>query len=85
MIFRLIGVVCMAIYLPSLVMTQHSGNYWLQIIENYSVGIPLLVVALVEVISVSNVYGIQRYFSHYGFLRGIHFYNKSFLELRLWR
>uniref|UniRef100_A0A7M5WTB9 Transporter n=3 Tax=Clytia hemisphaerica TaxID=252671 RepID=A0A7M5WTB9_9CNID len=55
------GIVCLAIYLPSLIMTQHSGNYWLQIIENYSVGIPLLVVALCEVISISYLYGIERF------------------------
>jgi len=60
LIIRTTGVICMLIYLPSLVMTQYSGNYWLQIIENYSVGIPLLVVALLEVISVSYLYGIER-------------------------
>lgn len=42
-------------------MTLHSGNYWLQVIENYAVGIPLLVIALVECLSVSYVYGVERW------------------------
>ena len=42
-------------------LVQQSGEYWMQLIVNYCSSIPLLIIALVECIAVSYVYGIDRW------------------------
>ena len=41
-------------------LVQSSGEYWMQLIVNYCSGISLLIIALVECIAVSYIYGIDR-------------------------
>ena len=41
-------------------LVQQSGEYWMQLIVNYCSSIPLLIIALVECIAVSYIYGIDR-------------------------
>ena len=42
-------------------LVQQSGEYWMQLIVNYCSSIPLLIIALVECIAVSYIYGIDRW------------------------
>ena len=49
-------------------MVQNSGNYWLQLIDNHCSGIPLLVIALVECLSLSYIYGMARFVPSFIFL-----------------
>jgi len=57
----LTGIICLLLYLLGFTMVQNSGNYWLQLIDDYCSGIPLLVIALVECLSLSYIYGMPRF------------------------
>lgn len=46
--------------LVGLIFIQGSGNYWLSLFDTYGGSIPLLVVALCEMVSVVYIYGIDR-------------------------
>ena len=61
MILQFLGIICLILYLLGFTMVQNSGNYWLQLIDDYCSGIPLLVIALVECLSLSYIYGMPRY------------------------
>ncbi|KAK2560677.1 Sodium-dependent neutral amino acid transporter B(0)AT3 [Acropora cervicornis] len=55
------GLVCLVCCLLGLPLVQYSGEYWVQLYINYCSGIPLLIIALVECIAISYVYGIDRF------------------------
>jgi len=55
------GIVCLVCCLMGLPLVQSSGEYWMQLIVNYCSGISLLIIALVECIAVSYIYGIDRF------------------------
>ena len=55
------GLVCLVCCLLGLPLVQYSGEYWVQLYINYCSGIPLLIIALVECIAISYVYGIDRW------------------------
>ncbi|XP_015780280.1 PREDICTED: sodium- and chloride-dependent transporter XTRP3-like [Acropora digitifera] len=55
------GLVCLVCCLLGLPLVQYSGEYWVQLFINYCSGIPLLIIALVECIAISYVYGIDRF------------------------
>ena len=46
--------------LVGLLFVQGSGSYWLTVFDVYGPSVPLLVVALCEVLAVVYVYGIDR-------------------------
>ena len=54
------GIACLLLYALSFTMVTTSGSYWLQIFENYCSGIPLLAIALVEVIAIAYGYGLRK-------------------------
>lgn len=43
-----------------LIFALRSGNYWLALFDNFAGSIPLLVIALCEMISVIYIYGVDR-------------------------
>ena len=47
-------------FLFGLLFTQRNGEYMLQLFNSYSIDLPLLVIALCELIVVVWVYGIRR-------------------------
>lgn len=55
------GIICLISCLMGLPLVQHSGEYWFQLIDSYCSGIPLLIIALVECIAISFIYGIDRF------------------------
>ncbi|XP_029184477.1 sodium- and chloride-dependent transporter XTRP3-like [Acropora millepora] len=55
------GLVCLVCCLLGLPLVQYSGEYWVQLFIHYCSGIPLLIIALVECIAISYVYGIDRF------------------------
>ncbi|XP_012555642.1 sodium- and chloride-dependent transporter XTRP3A [Hydra vulgaris] len=57
------GLVCFVMFVLSFSMVQNTGNYWLQLFENYCSGVPLMTVALLECFAVSYVYGIEKFSS----------------------
>ncbi|KAG5856841.1 sodium- and chloride-dependent transporter XTRP3-like [Anguilla anguilla] len=58
---KLSGLVCITCFLLGLGFTTPSGNYWFTIFNDYGASLSLLFIVLVEVISVSYVYGIKRF------------------------
>uniref|UniRef100_A0AAQ5ZZV5 Transporter n=1 Tax=Amphiprion ocellaris TaxID=80972 RepID=A0AAQ5ZZV5_AMPOC len=55
------GLICLAAFTISLIFTLGSGNYWLEIFNNYIGSMPLLIVAFFEIITVVYIYGINRF------------------------
>ena len=55
-----LGIVCLAGFLMSLIFTLGSGNYWLEIFNSYVGSIPFLIISFFQVIGVVYVYGLER-------------------------
>nr|XP_020476328.1 sodium- and chloride-dependent transporter XTRP3 [Monopterus albus] len=55
------GLVCLFCLLLGLGFTTSSGNYWFTMFNDYGATLSLLVVVLIEVITVSYIYGIKRF------------------------
>uniref|UniRef100_A0A673SMV9 Transporter n=1 Tax=Suricata suricatta TaxID=37032 RepID=A0A673SMV9_SURSU len=54
------GLVCLVCFLSATCFTLQSGNYWLEIFDNYVAPLDLMVLAFFEVVGVAYVYGVQR-------------------------
>ena len=54
------GMICLVSFLMGIPLVQSSGEYWVQLYDNYCSGIPLLTIALVECLAISYTYGIDR-------------------------
>lgn len=52
---------CVASFAAALLFTLGSGNYWLEIFNNYVGSLPLLVIAFFEITAVVFIYGINRF------------------------
>ncbi|KAF7648688.1 hypothetical protein LDENG_00152920 [Lucifuga dentata] len=55
------GLVCLFCLLLGLGFTTRSGNYWFTIFNDYGATFSLLFIVLIEVITVSYIYGIRRF------------------------
>ncbi|XP_029796970.1 inactive sodium-dependent neutral amino acid transporter B(0)AT3 isoform X2 [Suricata suricatta] len=55
------GLVCLVCFLSATCFTLQSGNYWLEIFDNYVAPLDLMVLAFFEVVGVAYVYGVQRF------------------------
>ncbi|XP_022077351.1 sodium-dependent neutral amino acid transporter B(0)AT1-like [Acanthochromis polyacanthus] len=55
------GLICLVAFTISLIFTLGSGNYWLEIFNNYVGSMPLLIIAFFEIITVVYIYGINRF------------------------
>ncbi|XP_073342554.1 sodium- and chloride-dependent transporter XTRP3-like [Pagrus major] len=55
------GIVCLFCLLVGLGFTTTSGNYWFTIFNDYAATFSLLFIVLIEVITVSYIYGIRRF------------------------
>lgn len=57
----LTGLICLISFCVGLIFTLGSGNYWLDIFNNYVGSLPLLIIAFFEIVSVVYIYGIKRF------------------------
>ncbi|KAA0703063.1 Sodium-dependent neutral amino acid transporter B(0)AT3 [Triplophysa tibetana] len=57
----LTGLLCLVSFTIALIFCLRSGNYWLEIFNNYVGSVPLLVIAFFEIIAVVFVYGVNRF------------------------
>ena len=57
----LAGLVCLFCLLLGLGFTTTSGNYWFTMFNDYGANFSLLFIVLIEVITVSYIYGIKRF------------------------
>ncbi|XP_034029824.1 sodium- and chloride-dependent transporter XTRP3A-like [Thalassophryne amazonica] len=55
------GIVCVLCLLLGLGFTTTSGNYWFTIFNDYAANFSLLFIVLLEIITVSYIYGIKRF------------------------
>uniref|UniRef100_A0AAR2LRK9 Transporter n=1 Tax=Pygocentrus nattereri TaxID=42514 RepID=A0AAR2LRK9_PYGNA len=55
------GLICVVSFIVALIFTLGSGNYWLEIFNNYVGSLPLLVIAFFEITAVSYIYGATRF------------------------
>lgn len=54
---------CVIAFLCGLLFVQRSGNYFVTMFDDYSAGLPLTVVVILENISVAWIYGTKRSFN----------------------
>ncbi|XP_051949427.1 solute carrier family 6 member 19a, tandem duplicate 1 [Xyrauchen texanus] len=66
----LTGLACLVSFLMALIFVQSSGNYWLVLFDGFAGSIPLLVIALCEIIAVVYIYGIDRFNKDIEFMVG---------------
>ncbi|KAM3858644.1 sodium-dependent neutral amino acid transporter B(0)AT1-like [Diretmus argenteus] len=64
------GMTCFVAFVIGLLFTQHSGNYWLTLFDNFAGTIPLPTIAFFEMIAVVYVYGIDRFNEDLEFMIG---------------
>ncbi|KAL2083954.1 hypothetical protein ACEWY4_019472 [Coilia grayii] len=55
------GLMCVVSFAVALIFTLGSGNYWLEIFNNYVGSLPLLIIAFFEITAVVFIYGINRF------------------------
>lgn len=61
-------VCCIIAFLLGLLFVLRSGNYFVAMFDDYSAGLPLIVVVILENISVAWIYGTKRYFISTGYV-----------------
>ncbi|KAK2507303.1 hypothetical protein MC885_005946 [Smutsia gigantea] len=66
----LTGVTCLVCFLVAICFTLQSGNYWLEIFDNFSTSMNLLVFAFFEVVGVAYVYGMERFCDDIAWMTG---------------
>lgn len=55
------AMICAVCFFIGLLFCQHSGQYWLQMFDNYCATLPLLFIGLCELIGVSYIYTTERF------------------------
>lgn len=55
------GLICLFCFLVGLLFTQQSGQYWLQMFDNYCATLPLLFIGLCELVGVNYIYTTERF------------------------
>ena len=60
-IFFYVGGICLTCFVLGLSMMQDSGSYVVQLFDKFSANLALLVIAICEFVSVSWIYGYERY------------------------
>ncbi|KAJ4928391.1 hypothetical protein JOQ06_016183 [Pogonophryne albipinna] len=64
------AIICLISFSTALIFTLGSGNYWFEIFNGYVGSLPLLIVALFEIIGVIYVYGMKRFSEDIYFMTG---------------
>uniref|UniRef100_A0A8C7Z6K0 Transporter n=1 Tax=Oryzias sinensis TaxID=183150 RepID=A0A8C7Z6K0_9TELE len=73
---------CIVAFFCGLLFVQRSGNYFVTMFDDYSAGLPLTVVVILENISVSWVYGAKRFMQDLEDMLG---FRPSILYFYLWK
>ncbi|XP_024125295.1 sodium-dependent neutral amino acid transporter SLC6A17 [Oryzias melastigma] len=73
---------CIVAFLCGLLFVQRSGNYFVTMFDDYSAGLPLTVVVILENISVSWVYGTKRFMQDLEDMLG---FRPSIIYFYLWK
>lgn len=60
-VFFITGIVCLVSFLISLCFATRTGSYVFSLFDSFSANIPLLIIAFIELLAMSYIYGLQRY------------------------
>ncbi|XP_068603685.1 sodium-dependent neutral amino acid transporter B(0)AT1-like [Brachionichthys hirsutus] len=66
----LTGIVCLVSFLVALIFTLRSGNYWVEVFNGYVGSVPLLIIAVFEIIAVIYVHGMTNFSDDIYFMTG---------------
>ncbi|XP_063755446.1 sodium-dependent neutral amino acid transporter B(0)AT3-like isoform X2 [Eleginops maclovinus] len=64
------AIICLISFSTALIFTLGSGNYWFEIFNGYVGSVPLLIVALFEIIGIIYVYGMKKFSEDIYFMTG---------------
>ena len=59
--FYFTGIVCGTMFVISLCFATSTGSYVFSIFDSFSANIPLLIIAFIECVAMSYIYGLKRY------------------------
>lgn len=57
---KMTGLICLALFIPGLIMATDAGKYWVDLFDEYTCLFCLHVIAVFEVVAMSWVYGAER-------------------------
>ncbi|XP_041868153.1 sodium-dependent neutral amino acid transporter B(0)AT1-like [Melanotaenia boesemani] len=66
----LTGMTCLVAFIICLLFAQNSGLYWVALFDNFAGSVPLLTIALFEMIAVVYIYGVDRFNKDIEFMTG---------------
>lgn len=66
----LTAIISILSYLLGLVLCQHSGEYWLQLFDSYSINLALLYIGFFQFVGMSYVYGAERFINDIEYMTG---------------
>ncbi|KAM6974334.1 inactive sodium-dependent neutral amino acid transporter B(0)AT3 [Tautogolabrus adspersus] len=64
------AIICLISFLTALIFTLGSGNYWVEVFNNYVGSVPLLIIALFEFIGVIYIHGMKNFSEDIYFMTG---------------
>uniref|UniRef100_A0A4W6FSC0 Transporter n=1 Tax=Lates calcarifer TaxID=8187 RepID=A0A4W6FSC0_LATCA len=64
------AIICLIAFLMALIFTLGSGNYWVEVFNSYVGSVPLLIIALFEIIGVIYVRGMKTFSEDIHFMTG---------------
>ncbi|XP_041665718.1 sodium-dependent neutral amino acid transporter B(0)AT3-like [Cheilinus undulatus] len=64
------GIICLISFLTALLFTLGSGNYWVEVFNNYVGSVPLLIIAFFEFVGVIYVHGMKNFSEDIYFMTG---------------
>lgn len=68
-VFFITGIVCLVSFLISLCFATRTGSYVFSLFDSFSANIPLLIIAFIELLGMSYIYGLQRYWASFNHKR----------------
>ncbi|GAA6231848.1 sodium-dependent neutral amino acid transporter B(0)AT3-like [Lates japonicus] len=64
------AIICLIAFLTALIFTLGSGNYWVEVFNSYVGSVPLLIIALFEIIGVIYIRGMKTFSEDIHFMTG---------------
>ncbi|KAM7383961.1 hypothetical protein PAMA_011355 [Pampus argenteus] len=64
------GIFCLVSFATGLIFTLGSGNYWVEVFNSYVGSVPLLVIALFEIIGIIYIHGMKNFSDDIYFMTG---------------
>lgn len=81
-VFFITGIVCLVSFLISLCFATRTGSYVFSLFDSFSANIPLLIIAFIELLGMSYIYGLQRYWASLNHKRNLMLFELDTYSLR---